>query len=104
MSQDVLTIPASKTINIIREYSIHAYPHPRSYRDTRYVAFREAGGYMKELYHVYGRVVLHPTRDNLEMKLNHLDQQSKNRILSYIEDRKNDFGFEKLIKIICSGY
>ena len=50
MSQDVLTIPASGTIKIISEHSIHAYPHPRSYRDTRYVAFREKGGFIEKLY------------------------------------------------------
>ena len=44
MYQDVLIIPASGTIKIITEHSIHAYPHPRSYRETYYVAYRENGG------------------------------------------------------------
>ena len=44
---------------------------------------------------VRDRVVLHPTNDDFHSKLDRLDQDAKTRILSYIEDRKKGFGFEK---------
>ncbi|MGE6298316.1 hypothetical protein [Guptibacillus hwajinpoensis] len=95
MCQDVLTIPASGTIKIISEHSIHAYPHPMPFKDKPFVAFRETGGYIEKLYSVSNQVVLHPTRDDLHSKLAHLDQETRKRILTYIQDRKKGFGFEK---------
>ena len=95
MTQEVLTIPASGTVKIIYEHNIHAYPHPMPYQNKPYVGFRETGGYIEKLYRVTDQVVLQPTKDDLHSKLAQFDQETRKRILTYIQDRKKGFGFEK---------
>ena len=97
--REVLSIPAGKTIKNIKGYGIHAFPYPRTttYDQSQYIAFRaEKGGKMDMLYSVMNEIVLNPSDENLEYKLHHLDDDSKDRILRYIHARKTTkFGFEK---------
>lgn len=95
MNQNVLTLPASGTCKIIYEHSIHAFPHPKSYKETPYVAFRETGGFIEKLYTVCDRIVLSPAYNPTQTELAHFGPQIQQRILTYIEDRKKGFGFEK---------
>lgn len=97
--KEVLSIPAGGTIDKIKSYGIHAFPYPRipNYETSQYVTFRAPnGGEMDMLYSVINQIVLNPFDESLEDKLNHLDHDSKGRILKYIQGRKTTkFGFEK---------
>ena len=94
MNQNVLTLPASGTCKIIYEHSIHAFPYPKPYKETPYVAFRETGGFIKELYTVRDRFVLSPPYNATSTDLARFDPLIQQRILTYIQDRKKGFGFE----------
>lgn len=97
--KEVLSIPAGKTIDNIKNYGIHAFPYPRipNYEASQYITFRaQKGGEMEMLYSIVNQVVLNPSDDNLETQLHHLDHDSKDRIIRYIQARKTTkFGFEK---------
>lgn len=97
--KEVLAIPAGETIRNIKTYKIHAFPYPRptKYEDSKYVTFRAPkGGHMDMLYSIVTSIVLHPSDRNLESNLLHLEEDSKKRIIDYINARKaTKFGFEK---------
>ncbi|MCA0993395.1 hypothetical protein [Pseudalkalibacillus hwajinpoensis] len=95
MNQNVLTLPASGTCKIIYEHSIHAFPSHYIYRETPYVAFREKGGFIEKLYTVRDCLVLIPPYTPASADLTRFDLEIQERILSYIQDRKKGFGFEK---------
>lgn len=96
MNKEVLTIPASGTIDIIYKHGIHAYPHPRSYYDSPFVAFRKKGGVVETLYSVQEKVVLDPNSSDLQIEVSHLSADEQERLLTYIIERKRSyFGFEK---------
>lgn len=91
---DVISIPASGTIDLIYKYGIHAHPdtQPYKYRNTNYITFRKTGGVMEKLFTVQDIIIIKP--DNIEEinKLN-LDENTKDKLLGYIEERKNTFTF-----------
>ncbi len=95
--RQVLSIPAGETIQNIKVYNVHAYPHPRNYEKSEYITFRAPkGGKMDMLYKVIHEIVLDPRKNNIENDLTHLDNDAKDRILGYIHARKaTRFGFEK---------
>ncbi|WP_273834057.1 hypothetical protein [Guptibacillus sedimenti] len=95
MNQNVLTLPASGTCKIIYEHSIHAFPHPKPYRATPYVAFRETGGFIGKLYTIRDCFILIPPYNPTSGDLTRFDLKTQERILTYIRDRKKGFGFEK---------
>ncbi|WP_226658977.1 hypothetical protein [Pseudalkalibacillus hwajinpoensis] len=95
MNQNVLTLPASGTSKIIYEHKIHAFPSHYLYKETPYVAFRERGGFVETIYTVRDRLVLMPPYNPTSADLTRFDLQTQERILTYIQDRKKGFGFEK---------
>ncbi|WP_273851889.1 hypothetical protein [Guptibacillus spartinae] len=95
MNQNVLTLPASGTCKIIYEHMIHAFPSHYLYKETPYVAFRETGGFIETIYTVRDRLVLMPPYHPTSADLTRFDSHTQERILSYIQDRKKGFGFEK---------
>lgn len=95
MNREVLTIPAGGTIDIIDKHDIHAYPHPRSYYNSPFVAFRKRGGRIERLYSVQGKIVLNPNTDNFQVAINHFNREVQASILAYIKERKKSFGFER---------
>ncbi len=95
--REVLSIPAGETIQNIKVYMVHAYPHPRNYMKSQYVTFRAPkGGKMDMLYTIENEIVLDPRKQDVEGELTHLDKDSKERILGYIQARNaTRFGFER---------
>lgn len=47
---EVISIPASGTIELIYKYGIHAHPdtQPYKYKKTKYFTFRKPGGVMEK--------------------------------------------------------
>ncbi|PUB09926.1 hypothetical protein [Paenisporosarcina sp. OV554] len=91
--KEVISIPAAKTLDIIKKYLIHAHPHPRKYKESQYVAFRKTGGVMDTLYSVQQELVIKPEAQNTEEQLIDLDSDIKERVLGYIHERKHTFRF-----------
>lgn len=59
------------------------------------MTFRRKGGYMDTLYSVQFEIVLEHGDPELENKVNYLESETKNRLLGYIYERRNKFGFAK---------
>ncbi|WP_088041857.1 hypothetical protein [Bacillus sp. EAC] len=93
--KDVISIPAGGTQALIKKYLIHAHPHPRSYKESKYMTFRRNGGFMEALYRVQQEFVLKHGDPDIEKKVDFLESEVKNRLLGYIYERRNKFGFEK---------
>ncbi len=93
----VLSIPAGGTIDLIKRYSIHAFPHPRSYDYSGLVTFRRSGGFMDCLYSVQQKIIIDFKDDNWEAGINFTDEAISARIKGYIENRVWGFGFERPI-------
>ncbi|MEC5425887.1 hypothetical protein QGM71_20750 [Virgibacillus sp. C22-A2] len=91
--KEVISIPASRTQDIIKEYLIHAHPHPRSYKDAQFMTFRKVGGYMDALYSVQHELIIKPRSNGFEDQLEYLRDDFKKRLLGYIRERKHGFGF-----------
>ena len=95
--KEVISIPARHTIELIYKYSIHAHPNELDrykYKNSIYYTFRESGGVMKKLYTLKECIILNP-KSNYRIVLNNsiLDEKIKNRIINYIEERRNTYGF-----------
>ncbi|MEH7514241.1 hypothetical protein V7146_16125 [Gottfriedia acidiceleris] len=93
--KEVISIPASGTQELIKKYLVHAHPYPRSYKASQYMTFRKTGGYMDALYSVQCELVLKHGDPEIENKVNYLESEIKNRLLGYIYERRNKFGFGK---------
>ncbi|PEC46372.1 hypothetical protein [Bacillus sp. AFS096315] len=92
--KEVISIPASDTIDIIKKHLVHAHPHPRTYKEAQFVAFRKAGGYMDTLYRINKVLILNPLdKYDIDLKIKYLDNESKQRLLNYITERRNSYGF-----------
>ena len=91
--KEIISIPASKTTDLIYKYRIHAHPVDGNYpyKKSLYYTFREKGGYMKSLYTLKGTVELYPNKiDSIKFIE---DDEITNRIKGYIEERSKSFGF-----------
>lgn len=92
---EVISIPASGTIDLIYKYGIHAHPNtePYNYRKTKYFTFRKSGGVMEKLFTVERTIIVRP--DNLnEISRYDIDEDTKNRLIGYIKERAKGFTFE----------
>lgn len=92
---DVISIPASGTIDLIYKYSIHAHPNKESYnyKKTKYFTFRKSGGIMEKIFTVESTIIMRP--DNLNKINNYdIDENIKNRLTAYIQERAKGFTFE----------
>ncbi|MBP3916974.1 DUF4268 domain-containing protein [Clostridium sp.] len=95
--REVISIPASGTIDLIYKYRVHAHPNTAkgySYKKALFYTFRENAGVMTRLYELNRTIILNPENisyiDNLG-----IDKFSKERLKGYIENRKKTFGFSK---------
>ena len=86
---EVLSIPAGISINISEPTGVYACPVYFSYRDTKYLTLRHAGGVMKQLYQVAWKGVL----PRLEEDLNLVPKEYRERVKNYIERRTEEWGF-----------
>lgn len=91
---EVISIPASGTIDLIYKYGIHAHPNTESYnyKKTDYFTFRKLGGIMEKIFTVESTIVMKPDDLN-EISMYDIDEYTKNRLINYIRDRKNGFTF-----------
>lgn len=93
--REVISIPASGTINLIYKYRIHAHPNigkKYPYKKAVYYAFREAGGWMRKLFSLEKTIKLNP--QNID-EINNItfNYEIKERLQGYINDRNNSFKF-----------
>lgn len=93
--KEVLSLPASKTQDIINKYLIHAHPHPRNYKSSKFLALRKNGGIMDTIYSVEAEVVLRPNHNSIEEKVKLFSSDIRMRLLEYIQERKETFGFNE---------
>lgn len=93
--KEVISLPASGTQGIINKYLVHAHPHPRSYKTFQYMTLRKEGGLMERIFTVKNEFVLDPSAENIKEQVDFLSESAQERILSYIEERRVNFGFEK---------
>lgn len=91
--KEVLSVPGGMTQKIIKKFLVHAHPHPRSYKTSKYIAIRESGGIMDTLYSIQSEYVLRPLDDDLEKSISILSEDIQERLKGYITERATDFGF-----------
>lgn len=90
---EIITIPASGTIDLIYKYRIHAHPINGNYpyKKSLYYTFREKYGWMKNIYTLKGTVEIYPQNiDSIKIIEN---EEITLRIKGYIEERYKLFGF-----------
>lgn len=90
---EIITIPASGTIDLIYKYRIHAHPINGNYpyKKSLYYTFREKHGWMKNIYTLIGTVEIYPKKIN-SIKIIE-NEEITLRIKRYIEERYKSFGF-----------
>lgn len=89
----VSSVPASKTIDIIEKYSIHACPNKKiySYNIDFPITFRKKGGEMEYIYKIEDKFVFNPFSDDYE----DINIKYRDRIKEYIKDRNDIFKFDE---------
>ncbi len=95
--REVISIPASGTIDLIYKYRIHAHPNnvkSYPYKKALYYAFREKGGWMRKLFSLQKTINLNPHKLD-EINKVKLDYEIKYRLQRYINDRSNSFTFSE---------
>ena len=94
--KEVISIPATGTIDIIYKYSVHAHPVKEkgyNYKSSKYYTFRSERGIMEKVFSLEKSIILKPN-EILKLDLETISEQEKERIISYIDSRKNKFGFD----------
>ncbi|MFJ5623388.1 HNH endonuclease [Peribacillus loiseleuriae] len=94
--REIISIPASGTLDLIYKYDIHAHPDKKGYeyKNSLYYTFRGKGGIMERLYVIEEIFKLNPYDINMINNTIH-DEKWKQRIIRYIEERKNTYGFNE---------
>lgn len=96
--KEILSVPAGSTFEEINKYHIHACPDSPSYnyRDSLFITFRKKnGGVMERLYKIDKIIVISPENDSLLKLIEESKLPYKDRLLSYIKERKVGHGFHK---------
>lgn len=94
--QEVLSVSAGKTFNIIKKYNIHACPSSYSYQSPIFITFRnKGGGNMDTLYKIDDILLLNPHDSSYRTVLENSKLKYSKRLLDYIEERKSKWKFEK---------
>ena len=91
---DVISFPAAPTQSIIEQYLVHAHPYPRSYQPAKLIALRRERGVMNRLYRTERELILRPS-ESVAPQVQRLSLEQQERLIGYIEARKNSFGFEE---------
>lgn len=93
--QEVLSVPAGNTFNMIKKYNIHACPSSYSYQSPIFITFRNKGGGNKEiLYKIDEILLLNPHDFSYKTVLENNKFKYSKRLLDYIEERKSEWKFE----------
>ncbi len=85
--EEVLSIPAANTFELVSRHAVYSCPAARKYRDSIYMTFRSKGSTMDRLFlleGVYDRVC---TVDAIQRDAT-IPQPHKDRILAYLKDPK----------------
>ncbi len=94
---EVLSVPAGKTFPFVEKHSIYGCPDTKAYnyRKPLRITFREIGSVMKSLRKIEEIIVFDPTNDSDidAFKSCNRDESVKERVVSYIADRKASVGF-----------
>lgn len=94
--KEVISIPVAGTIDIIYKYGIHAHPVKEkgyNYKSSKYYTFRREKGIMEKVFSLEKSIILNPN-EILKLDLVMISKEEKERIISYIDSRKNKFGFD----------
>jgi len=92
--EEVLSIPAGKSIEFIKNHNIHSCPDNKrgySYKDSIFMAFREKGSVMDRLYKVDQVIILNPNSPSIDKEI--LDTKYHERLKGYIDERKQNWEF-----------
>ncbi len=99
--RDVLSVPTGNTHRYIIDYEVHAHPLSYSYRTTRYITFRMAGGRMWKIYDL-GRAQIFSLNPHAPVAVREriiatlpITDAEKQRVHGYFADRMNGGHFEK---------
>ena len=93
--REVISIPASSTIELINKYRIHAHPNNSKsypYKKSIYYAFRAKYGFMDRLFSLYDTVLIDPNNLSMIDELQ-MSDDIKKRIFYYINERKIKYYF-----------
>ena len=93
--REVISIPASGTVELIYKYRVHAHPDNYNrypYKKSLFYTFREEGGIMKRLFELDESVSVNPNNDYEIDKLS-IDKFFLQRLKGYINERKLTFKF-----------
>lgn len=93
--REVISIPASSTIELINKYHIHAHPDNYKsypYKKSIYYTFRAKYGLMDRLFSLYNIVLVDPNNLSMIDGLQ-VSEDIKKRIFSYINERKIKYYF-----------
>lgn len=93
--KEVISIPASRTIDLIYKYGVHAHPvkdKGYNYKSSKYYTFRKEHGIMEKVFSLETTVELNIEQELLEnnqrITVNQLE-----RLKNYINERRKVFGF-----------
>lgn len=87
--EEILSIPAGKTIDLIKKYHIYVCPNSNdySYKDALFMAFRASGGgRMEKLYKVDETIILNLSDTLQELENFDLDATIIKRIHGYVDE------------------
>ena len=94
--KEVISIPASGTIDIIYEYEVHAHPvkdRGYNYKSAKYYTFRKERGIMEKLFSLETSIILNVTEELLDNYYEITSDQLE-RLRGYIKKRNEKYGFE----------
>lgn len=91
--KNIVSFPSPHTLELIKEYKIHAHPVKRGYplKLSPYLTIRQQGGVIEEIYKVERILEIYP--NEYEKQIGSLNINEYKRLKSYIEERKTSFGF-----------
>lgn len=93
--EEVLSIPAGKSIKFINKFKVHACPDTKSYsyKHSIFLTFRGKKGIMDTLYKIEKVFSINPHSSSLDSEIRNLEDYD--RIKGYINERKKEWKFEK---------
>jgi 5-methylcytosine-specific restriction protein A len=94
--KEVISIPASGTIDIIYKYAIHAHPiqdKGYNYKFSRYYTFRGEHGVMEKLFSLEKSIILN-VDEMSSLDSEEISKEHKERLINYIKARNESFGFD----------
>lgn len=93
--KNVLSFPSSDTYDLVMDTHVHAHPNKTGYpkESKDFMTIRKKGGIIEKVFKVNTVIDLNP--NNYMNEINHLSNENKQRLISYIERRKESYGFER---------